>query len=102
MPKGAARTAGSSGELISHFTGVRLRVVGFGDLNMRLISQDAVRDSNLESLTLQVSNRISPFRLANFMEQRAQLEIKTTEINHNFSISRIIIYSKPTFTMYPA
>ena len=101
MPIGAARSHGSGGENINHFTGVRMRVVGTGDLQMTLFSQDSVRSQTLVSFTMATVARVSPFRLVNFVEQRAQLEGKTTAIDETFRINRIILYLKPIFTMEP-
>ncbi len=78
-----------------------MRVIGSGELEMKLISQDAVRSVTLTPFTLASTNRSSPFRLASFVEQRAQLEGKTDTINEIFRINRIVIYAKPIFTMEP-
>jgi len=101
MPIGAARSQGSSGENINHFAGVRMRVIGSGELKMTLFSQDAVRNLILTPFTMGSVARISPFRSASFVEQRAQLEIKTDTIDEIFRINRIAIYVKPIFTMEP-
>ena len=100
-PLGTARTHGSSGELINHFTGVRMRVVGSGSLEMTLLSQDAIRSVTLTPFTLALTARTSPFRLTNFVEQRAQLEGKTDTINEIFRINRIVIYAKPLWVEEP-
>ena len=47
------------------------------------------------------STNIEPVSLANFTDQRAQIEFKTTEINETFSISRMVIFVRPTATGYP-
>jgi len=95
----AARSRGSTGEFINHFGGIRMRVIGTGDLLMTLLSQDEVRSQSLVAFTMATTSRISPFRLASFMEQRAQLRVETTAIDEIFRINRIIIYAKPVFTM---
>ena len=101
MGLGAARSQGSSGEDIVHITGIRFRVVGSGSLRLRLLSQDEIETQTLTALTLSATTNIQPLRLANFMQQRAQLEIKTTTINETFRINRIIVFAKPIFTMHP-
>ena len=101
MPLGTAKD-GSGGENIVHFNGVRMRVVGSGNLLMSLYSLDDVRSFTLVPFTLASTTRFEPFRLANFMEQRASLEIKTTAINEWFRINRVLVYAKPTFVDYPA
>ncbi len=102
MSLGTARTHGSSGELINHFTGIRMRVVGSGELEMTLFSPDAVNSSVLVPFTLSSTARLAPFRLANFIEQRVQLEGKTDTINEIFRINRIVIYAKPFATEVPS
>ena len=93
---------GSGGENIVHITGVRVRVVGSGSLRMRLLSLDEVETQTLVPFTLAAATNRQPFRLANFLQQRTQLEITTTTINEHFRINRIIIFAKPVFTEYPA
>lgn len=101
MPKGAALSELSSGESISHFAAIRIRVVGIGDLKVEAFSLDDVRSKVLVPFTMATATRIVPTRIVNFMEQRACFEIKTTEINERFRINRIIIFQKETFTSYP-
>lgn len=101
MAFGTARSRGSSGENISHFTGIRMRVTGNGTLKMKLQSLDDVRSLTLIPFTMASSTNIEPFRLCNFMEQRVRLEVKTNLIYATFRINRIIIYAKETFTSYP-
>lgn len=102
MPKGTAVQQGSSGEVISHVTGVRMRVTGSGNLKMTLFSLDDIRSQVLVPFPLTAATNIEPFRLANFLEQRVALEVRTTEINEWFRINRIIVFTKAKFTMYPA
>ncbi len=101
MPKGTARTSKSSGESISHFNAVRIRVNGTGALKLKLFSLD---DQNLEQLAdIEMAERtnVIPTALANFIEQRCALEIGTTTINDYFKINRIIIFSKFFASEYP-
>lgn len=99
MPQTARE--GSSGENISHFTAVRLRVVGSGNLNMTLYSLDDVNSQVLAPLAMSATTNIQPTRLANFNEQRAALWLGTTEKDEYFRINRIILFSKEIFTSYP-
>lgn len=92
--------SGFSGELI-HFNAVRLRVVGSGSLFTFLRSLDDVVNTQLETVTLaSVTNR-EPTVLANFTEQRAQVEIRTTAKDAVFSLSKIVVFIKPTASGYP-
>jgi hypothetical protein len=101
MPKGAALSEMSSGENISHFAAIRVRVNGTGSLNMTVYSLDDVRSKTLVPITMQASTRIIPTRLVNFTEQRAAFELGTTAIDEKFRINRIVIFMKEVFTSYP-
>lgn len=101
MPTGSALSELSSGESISHFAAIRVRVNGTGSLKMAVYSLDDVKSKILVPLTMQPQNRIIPTRLVNFTEQRASFELKTTEINEKFRINRIVIFTKEVFTSYP-
>lgn len=91
----------STGENISHFTAIRMRVVGQGSLRMKLYSLDDIESATLTPFTLESTSARQPTRLANFMQQRASLELETTEINEYFRINRIIFFTKETFSSYP-
>src|SRR5678815_869545 len=100
-PQGAVMSEGSSGESISHFAAIRIRVVGVGPLQMKAYSLDDTRSKTLAPLVMQATNRIQPTRIVNFMEQRASFELKTTGIDEVFRINRIVIFSKEVFSSYP-
>lgn len=99
--RSAARSGGSSGENINHYTGVRMRVVGSGSLEMTLRSQDNIRSVSLVPFTMASVARTSPFRLVNFVEQRVQLRIETLLIDEEFRINRIILYAKTLWIEEP-
>jgi hypothetical protein len=99
---GTARPKKGADETQIHFTGTRIRVVGSGSLLLSLISPDSVNTQVLVPFTLAATNRLSPFRLANFIEQRAHLQISTNAIDEIFRVNRITLYAKPVFTMVPA
>lgn len=101
MPIGAAISEQSSGENITHFAAIRVRVNGLGDLKMAVYSLDNVRNKTLVPLKMSLANRIIPTRLVNFSEQRACFELKTTGINEKFRINRIVIFMKELYSSYP-
>ena len=88
-------------EGLHHFNTVRFRVKGSGNLQLALRSLDNIRSTSLTAIIMASSTNREPTRLCNFIEQRAQLEIKTTAINETFTISKIIIFVKPFATEYP-
>ena len=101
MPIGAALSEMSSGENISHFAAIRVRVNGTGKLRMSVHSLDDVRSKTLVPLDMLPANRIIPTRLVNFVEQRACFEFKTTGFDYEFKINRIVVFMKEMYTSYP-
>ncbi len=101
MPKGSALSQGSSGESVSHFTAIRMRVNGTGNLQLKVYSLDDVRFDTLLAVPMAEPTNIIPTRLCNFIEFRASFEGKTTEIDEFFRFSRIVIFSKELWTSIP-
>lgn len=95
-----ARQSSSDGTIM-HYNAVTIRVNGVGSLKLKLYSSDEVRKSELVPLTMSVVNNRELTRIANFRDQRAQLEFRITSINEKFEISKIVIFSKPVATSYP-
>lgn len=86
---------------ITHFTSVQLRVVGVGNLRMKLISLDEVQERIMVPIVMTPTARRYPVALTNFSQHRAQLEIRINEIDENFVIGEIILFTKPIYTSYP-
>jgi hypothetical protein len=91
----------SNEEVINHYGAVRLRVNGSANLLLKLISLDEVKMRVLLPLVLQSKTYKEPTRLANFTQQRAKLEVRVTEINETFHISKIILFVRPVAKSYP-
>lgn len=89
------------GNSVSHFAAIRMILTGNGSLLMKTYSLDDVRSKTLVPFTMASTIRILPTRLVNFMEQYAVFELKTTNIDEVFRITRIVIYTKEVFTSYP-
>lgn len=89
-------------ENILHINAVRIRANGLSSLKLKLIGYDQNMGSELVPLPITPHPGKSYVRLANFMDQRAQLEIKTTEKDEVFKIQRIVIYAKPIYAEFPA
>lgn len=88
------------GEFITHFTAVRLRVEGTGNLKLKLMSLSDIYEQDLVPYAMTTTNR-QPTQLSNFNQERALLKIETTEINEYFEISKIMVFCKPVATGYP-
>lgn len=93
---------GGSGEFEHHVVGIRMRVVGVGNLQLNLTDLDDIQTDTLVPIPMTLTTRIEPFRLANFQSQRIRLVGKTTELGEKFSIQRIIVFAKPVVQEYPA
>ncbi len=98
---GTARSNRSQGENITHFTGVRMRVTGVGELEMTLLSLDDVKAQQLLPFTMSSATNREPLRLSNFNEQRCYLHLGTDVIDEYFRINRIILFAKEIYTSYP-
>lgn len=86
---------------IIHITGTRLRVTGAGNLLMTFRSLDNINTYAMVPLVMATTTNREPLVLANYMDQRGQLEIRTNAIDEYFEISKISIFTRPTFTGYP-
>ena len=87
--------------LVQHCVGVRYRVRGVGNLRTTILNFDEIDSSELFPIPMESSTSKLPFVLANFNSQGMQVEFKITEIDEIFTISRIIVYIKPSATGYP-
>jgi hypothetical protein len=88
------------GEIL-HFNAVRMRVTGSGNLLQYLHSLDNVNTVQLANISMNTITNIEPTSLADYKDQRGQLELKTIALNDTFNISRIIIFIKPLAVEYP-
>ncbi len=102
MALGPSSQTKSTGEQISHFTGVRMRVVGAGQLTMTMLALDSLDPVDLVPFTLVAETYKEPFRLMNYKQQRAYLEFSTNDIiDEFFRINRIVLFGKQLWTEYP-
>lgn len=99
MPSSAA-LSGSQDNIV-HYTSVRMRIIGSGQLDMTMFSQDDIFSSVLLPFTMTATTNIRPTRLMNFQHQRAYLKGSTDVINEWFQINKIVIYAKEVFVEYP-
>ena len=87
--------------IINHYGAVRLRVNGFGALQLTLFSLDEVQSNVLVPIPLQTATNVEPNRLSNFTQQRAKLLIQVSALNETFQISKIIVFIKPVAKSFP-
>lgn len=96
-----AKSQSSNEEVVNHYGAVRMRIKGSANLNMTLFSLDEIKLTSLLPLPIVAATNIEPTRLSNFTEQRAKLEIRTTEKNEIFQSNKIIVFVKPVAKSYP-
>ena len=99
MPKRPSSLSGIEAE--HHIVGIRLRVIGEGNLRLALLGLNDIQRLELKPLPLATTNRFEPMVLSNFQSQRVRLELKTTEIDERMEVGRIIIFAKPVASEYP-
>lgn len=97
-----AKKSASGGEFEHHVVGVRMRVIGTGNLQLKLTDLDQIQQQTLVPIPMTPTTRIEPFRLSNLQSQRIRLEGKVTELGEYFKIVRILLYAKPVAQEYPA
>ncbi len=94
-------SGGFNGELI-HLGAVRFRVLGEGILQIDSHSLDeSSNTSALPNLGMLTATNREPVSLANFIDQRIQVEIGTEEIDEWFEISKIVMFIRQVGTGYP-
>jgi hypothetical protein len=96
-----ANKSSFTGELV-HFGTIRMRSTGFGNLQLLMHSlDDSLNSVTLTNVALQVTTNRESTVLVNFIDQYGQLEVKTTEIDETFEISKIVIFINPVSSGYP-
>lgn len=86
---------------VCHFTGTRMRVIGNGQIFQVFQSLDYINTEEFGNLILASANNLSPFALANFIDQQASLRVYTEEIEAFMNVSSIVIFWKQLYTGYP-
>lgn len=102
IPNPTWRTAYNPGDNIIHFTAARIRVVGIGNLNLRMYTLDDVRSLDLAPLPMQAENEVIPTRLCNFTTQSASLKGWIEGLDNYFKINRISVYAREVASSYPS
>lgn len=96
-----AKKISNSGESEYHAAAIRLRITGAGSMLMTLEGLNNITSYTVAPLTLAATNRLEPTRLVNFQSQRMRLTLSMPVLNDQFSINRIIIYTRAVATEYP-
>lgn len=101
IPEPTWKTAYSKGYNIVHFTGVRIRALGNGNLQLKAYTLNNTRSVTLTPLPLSSTTDIIPTRLCNLTTQRASLEGKVAALDEFFKITGIVLYAKEVAQSYP-
>ena|SRR5690349_5151523 len=101
MSPSAGGFSGTSSEVIQHFGAVKLRITGSGNLDSQFLSLDGALTQSLTPIAMSVNSGREPRILANFITERARLEISTDQIDEYFNINRMLIFVRPIWTEYP-
>lgn len=89
------------GQFINHIGQVRIRLTGSGVLEAKLKSMDESTEIQLADTTMQSATPKYVNLNTNFEQQKARLELKTTELGAVFLIRQILFYVKPVGTNFP-
>lgn len=88
-------------EVIQHTVSVRYRVYGSGNLRTTLFGYQEVTSSTLPVVAmLSATDRFASI-LANFDNQKTQIQFQITGYDETFTIAKIIAFAKPTKAGYP-
>ena len=88
-------------EVVNHYGAIRLRITGSANIKLALHSLDEVMTSPLLDMPIQSRTGVEPTRLSNFTQQRAKLELRTTEMDETFQVTKIIVFVKPVAKSLP-
>lgn len=88
-------------DLILHTVGVRYRAYGTGNLRTTLFSLQDVTSDVLDVIPLSASTNRFPTVIANFQDQRTQIQFQVTSYDETFTIAKITAFAKPSATGYP-
>lgn len=87
--------------MLNHYHTVTLNIKGSGILISKLISPEDEYTQNLKSQVMSLTSGRSKTLLANFIHEKAYLEMRVSTIDHKFEIHDIEIGVKPVATGYP-
>jgi len=90
----------SSGEIL-HFSMVRLRVTGSGNLRLTIMPLDGIANETLNPLAMSSTTSAEKDILTSVRSQYAQIEVKVTSVYEKFTISRLRVLVKPSAGSYP-
>ena len=88
-------------EQLSTFTGLRLRVVGSGNLQLSLTAEDDTHAVTLTSRALSTAPGKPLFHPLNYQSERASVTMRTSAFGEWFRLKSFRIYGVPTYTERP-
>lgn len=89
------------GDNVLHAVAIRIRATGDGNLRTSLHSLQDVNNRTIDPIIMSASTNKLATKITNFLDQRIQLKITTTDIDETFTISRFYVFVKESTTGYP-
>ena len=98
-----ARTSitNNKADFLLHTVAVSYRAYGSGNLRTTLFSLQDVTSDVLAPIPLAAATNKFPTVIANFSDQRTQIQFQVTSYDETFTIAKITAFAKPTATGYP-
>ena len=93
--------ARANSESIAHCAAIRANITGSGNLKFTLIGYNDIHSQLLNDKALETATNKQLTALANFKDQRMQIEFRTTEADEYFTIDKIIPFVKVVACGYP-
>jgi len=86
---------------ISHLASLKLRVIGFGNLQISLSGEDDSNAVNLPDLPLSASPGGELDRLADFRNEKCAIKLRTSFPGEYFNLTNLITYMRPIWLRRP-
>lgn len=87
---------------LNHFNGLKLRVVGSGNLNINLYGEDDVTTATATAIAMSASPGLELSRPINFINEKMSVKLGVTAINETYEVSRLDVMAKALWRSRPA
>jgi hypothetical protein len=87
---------------VSHFAGIKLRVIGYGNLQISLSGEDSSGAVSVPSIALSSSPGSEPDRIFNFKNEKCSVKLRVSFPDEKFNLSKVTLYAKPLWLRRPS
>jgi len=87
---------------ISHFGGLKLRVIGSGNLQINLTGEDGSNSQDPPGITLSTNSGAEPDRLINFINEKCSIKLRVSFPGEKFNLSKVTLYARPLWLRRPS